>query len=176
MSDAVASSIMKHGHERYALMLKPPSGQNRRPEKLRFNLGLLFTPDGTEYCVQEARAKSMGLLGKKWPPPPSPLNSSAAASSSRDNGTSARGMSSKKVYAEPTVTIATKEALADVFGMYNSPEKTLRFGAPVGSKHAPVRKIEPTSSMKTIKAPTFEGSSTGGKGAGISYYGLNCDH
>jgi checkpoint serine/threonine-protein kinase len=25
---------------------------------------------------------------------------------------------------EPTVTINTKEALADVFGMYNSPEKT----------------------------------------------------
>ena len=26
--------------------------------------------------------------------------------------------------AEPTVTINTKEALDDVFGMYNSPEKT----------------------------------------------------
>ena len=41
---------------------------------------------------------------------------------------------------EPTVTLATKEALADVFGMYNSPDKTSKFGAP-GSKHAPVHTV-----------------------------------
>lgn len=44
--------------------------------------------------------------------------------------------------AEPTVTINTKEALADVFGMYNSPDKTKIFP---GSKHAPVKKIEPVT-------------------------------
>lgn len=44
--------------------------------------------------------------------------------------------------AEPTVTINTKEALADVFGMYNSPEKTKIIP---GSKHAPVKKIEPVT-------------------------------
>lgn len=43
---------------------------------------------------------------------------------------------------EPTVTINTKEALADVFGMYNSPDKTKVFP---GSKHAPVKKIEPVT-------------------------------
>jgi len=42
---------------------------------------------------------------------------------------------------EPTVTINTKEALADVFGMYNSPDKTLKIERP-GSKHAPVKKVE----------------------------------
>ena len=46
---------------------------------------------------------------------------------------------------EPTVTINTKAALADVFGMYNSPEKSMRFGPAAGSKHAPVRKIEPVA-------------------------------
>ena len=84
-------------------------------------------------------------------------------------------MSSKKVYTEPTVTIATKEALADVFGMYNSPEKTLRYGAPVGSKYAPVRKIEPASATKAIKAPNFEGSSASGKDAGRLRCDLHCD-
>ncbi|KAI6034825.1 hypothetical protein EDC04DRAFT_3034243 [Pisolithus marmoratus] len=43
---------------------------------------------------------------------------------------------------EPTVTINTKEALADVFGMYNSPDKTVKRSMP-GSKYAPVRKVEP---------------------------------
>ena len=42
---------------------------------------------------------------------------------------------------EPTVTLATKEALADVFGMYNSPERTSKFGT-VGSKHAPVHTVK----------------------------------
>lgn len=46
--------------------------------------------------------------------------------------------------AEPTVTINTKEALADVFGMYNSPDKTTKLMIP-GSKHAPLKKIEPVT-------------------------------
>lgn len=46
--------------------------------------------------------------------------------------------------AEPTVTINTKEALADVFGMYNSPEKTSNL-AVLGSKYAPLRKVEPVT-------------------------------
>lgn len=52
---------------------------------------------------------------------------------------------------DPTVTINTKEALKDVFGMYNSPEKTIKV-ARAGSKHAPVRKVEP------IGAPSVGGS------------------
>ena len=56
-----------------------------------------------------------------------------------------RGMNYVGGGAEPTVTLATKEALADVFGMYNSPEKSMRFGAALGSKHAPVRRVEPVT-------------------------------
>ena len=89
-----------------------------------------------EYSIQEARARFMGLLGKKWAPLP-PKNSR------------------KSLFygggAEPTVTINTKEALADVFGMYNSPDKTRSIGIP-GSKHAPLKKIEP---ITPIAQPRF---------------------
>ncbi|KZP23812.1 hypothetical protein FIBSPDRAFT_822968 [Athelia psychrophila] len=111
------------------LHIHAPADPRRRPERLRFNLSLLLTEDGTEYCAAEARARSMGLLGKKWAPDPGP------------SGLTNNSRKSVGMRYEPTVTINTKEALADVFGMYNSPEKTLRIERP-GSKHAPVTKIE----------------------------------
>lgn len=153
---AVLSSISKHGHDRYATIIAP-SSSSRKPEKLRFNLSLLFTEDGAEYCVQEARAKSMGLLGKRWPPPPPPTPDSPASVESTPDRHPVRRpelANTKKFYAEPTVTLATKEALADVFGMYNSPEKTLRFGAPAGSKYAPVRKVEPVTPLPSLTSFT----------------------
>jgi hypothetical protein len=101
-----------------------------------FDLTLLLEPDGTEYCFEEARARHLGLLGKKWPPPPPP---NAAASSSRatlgrdsiaregsvrvdfnDNGSKMARPSRRQ---SVTVTINTKQALEDVFDMYNSPVK-----------------------------------------------------
>ncbi|KAI0325547.1 hypothetical protein GY45DRAFT_220905 [Cubamyces sp. BRFM 1775] len=129
----------------YAPMRVPPV-PGRRPEKLRFNLSLLFTEDGVEYSMQEARARSMGLLGKKWGPPPEASRSRVAfAGAEEGKGNATKTMSRRfAAGAEPTVTLATKEALADVFGMYNSPEKSTRFGT-VGSKHAPVRRIEPVT-------------------------------
>ena len=91
-----------------------------------------------EYSIQEARTRFMGLLGKKWAPLPPP-NSSRFSRGLYGGG------------AEPTVTINTKEALADVFGMYNSPDKTRSMGLP-GSKHAPLKKIEP---ITPIAQPRF---------------------
>ncbi|EAU85384.1 other/BUB protein kinase [Coprinopsis cinerea okayama7 len=165
---------------RYALMLAPtPPG--KRPEKLKFNMGLLWTDDGVEYSIQEARARSMGLLGKKWgPPPPSelPYYASLAASSSSttpvdfndDNMKSTRTMGMRRRSmlggAEPTVTINTKEALADVFGMYNSPEKTHKFTP--GSKHAPLKKIEPATPM-VIPKPTFSNENENAKTPSLSF-------
>ncbi|KAF9450884.1 hypothetical protein P691DRAFT_725098 [Macrolepiota fuliginosa MF-IS2] len=133
---------------RYALMMAPPA-PGKRQEKLRFNLPLLFS-DGMEYSIQEARARSMGLLGKKWGPPPASEMPYSAVSSAQvdfnDDGLkTTKNMSRRRSLmagAEPTVTINTKEALADVFGMYNSPEKTRIIP---GSKHAPVKKIEPVT-------------------------------
>lgn len=95
--------------------------------------------------MQEARARSMGLLGKKWGPPPA-LERERRVGFSSDVGKNTKtGTRRPMVGAEPTVTLATKEALADVFGMYNSPEKSTRYGSLTGSKHAPVRKIEPVT-------------------------------
>ncbi|KII90027.1 hypothetical protein PLICRDRAFT_53147 [Plicaturopsis crispa FD-325 SS-3] len=145
---ANSTSLSGANHDRYLPMLAPPA-PGKRPEKLRFNLSLLFTEEGVEYSAAEARARSMGLLGKKWGPPPASELRSTSSTAVRvqfnDDGTRNRtgGLRRKSVMggAEPTVTINTKEALADVFGMYNSPEKTMRV-AP-GSKHAPVKRIEP---------------------------------
>ncbi|RDX57317.1 hypothetical protein OH76DRAFT_1451305 [Lentinus brumalis] len=134
----------------YAHMLAPPI-PGKRKEKLRFNLSLLFTEEGVEYSMQEARARSMGLLGKKWGPPPAPERDRRVGfSEDASKGTKTTMTRKFAAGAEPTVTIATKEALADVFGMYNSPEKSMRFGPAAGSKHAPVRKIEPVTPMAPL--------------------------
>ena len=139
-------------------------------------MGLLFTEEGVEYSIQEVRARSMGLLGKKWgPPPPSEssrfsTSSSSSSSSSlavdfNDDGhKSSRmkfgGRRSLLVGAEPTVTINTKEALADVFGMYNSPEKTTMLAVP-GSKHAPLKKIEPVTPVVPPRVAFLKESENG---------------
>ena len=129
-------------------MLAPPV-TGRRPEKLRLNLKLLFTEEGGEYSMPEARARSMGLLGKRWGPPPASELSRANSSTTRvnfnDDGTkNTRNYTAQKSLAggEPTVTINTKAALADVFGMYNSPEKSTRLSTMPGTKHAPVHAVE----------------------------------
>jgi checkpoint serine/threonine-protein kinase len=127
---------------------------------------LLFTSEGVEYSIQEARARSMGLLGKKWGPPPASEFSYSSASSSSSSSSmaavdfndSGRKTSRLKSHyrksllsgAEPTVTINTKEALADVFGMYNSPDKTSKLTVP-GSKHAPLKKVEPVTPLVAPK-------------------------
>ncbi|KAJ3504318.1 hypothetical protein NLJ89_g7994 [Agrocybe chaxingu] len=154
-----ATAFNSTPESRYALMLAPPA-PGKRPEKLRFNMSLLFTDERVEYSIQEARARSMGLLGKKWGPPPlsesmrfsessSSSSSSLAAVDFNDDGHKssrfkAIGRKSLMGGTEPTVTINTKEALADVFGMYNSPEKTTKSAIP-GSKHAPLKKIKPVT-------------------------------
>lgn len=145
-----SKNISNLAHNRYAPMLARPD-PGRRPEKLRLDFGLLFK-DGVEYSVQEARARSMGLLGKKWPPPaPTDLDLRRSGQSRvkfSDDGSgrtnTRRGLMPPP---EPTVTLATKEALADVFGMYNSPDRTSK----LGSKYAPVHtvKIVPRTASQT---------------------------
>ena len=75
---------------------------------------------------------------------------------------------------EPTVTINTKEALRDVFSMYNSPERTMKTGDMlIGTKHAPVRKLnlqmmqaKPRETLRKItelgdsEVPDSQGSSS----------------
>ncbi|CAK5268434.1 unnamed protein product, partial [Mycena citricolor] len=149
--------------ERYAAIFAPPA-PGKRPEKQMFDLTLLLSDK--EYCIEEARAKSMGLYGKSWAPPPPPSQfssatqpihsgaSSAASSSSlkvnfNDDGQSTSRLKSRRRSimggAEPTVTINTREALDDVFGMFNSPEKTAKLAAVVKK---PVTPMAPPSMRK----------------------------
>jgi checkpoint serine/threonine-protein kinase len=144
-------------------MLAPPA-PGKRPEKLRLHLDLLFTEEGGEYSMPEARARSMGLLGKKWGPPPASELSRDDSSTTRvnfndDGSKNTRSYTARRSLAgaEPTVTINTKAALADVFGMYNSPEKTTRHATMPGTKHAPVRAIEPVSPL-SLHPPTRSAS------------------
>jgi len=156
---------------RYAVMLAPPP-PDKKPEKFRCDMSLLFTAEGIEYSTQEVRARSIGLLGKKWgPPPPSEFSYSSASSSSSSSSSSTttvdfnykgektlRQKDIRKRFlsgAEPTVTINTKEALADVFGMYNSPDKTTKLALP-GSKHAPLKKVEPVTPLVPPKVTTLK--------------------
>lgn len=137
------------------MLAPPPAG--KRPEKLRLHLHMLFTEEGGEYSMPEARARSMGLLGKKWGPPPASELSRANVSTMRvnfndDGSKSTRNNTARRSLAgaEPTVTINTKAALEDVFGMYNSPEKSTRISAMPGTKHAPVRRVEPMSPLSLL--------------------------
>ncbi|KAF5382210.1 hypothetical protein D9615_004335 [Tricholomella constricta] len=127
---------------RYAAMLAPPD-PGKRPEQMRFNMSLLFTKEGGEFSIQEARARSMGLLGKKWGPPPASSSLLMPVEFNDDGMKPSMGGRRKSLLGggEPTVTINTKEALEDVFGMYNSPDRTIRT-AP-GSKYAPLREVKP---------------------------------
>ena len=95
-------------------MLAPPQ-PGKRKEQLRFNLDLLFTDKHVEYCIQEARVRSMGLLGKKWAPLPI-TNQQPSASSSKvqfsvaDSPDDNQRNTTRRNYIgggnEPTVTIA----------------------------------------------------------------------
>ncbi|KAK7050963.1 protein kinase [Paramarasmius palmivorus] len=150
---------IRDAKSRYEFMLAPPE-PGKRPEKYEFHLPLLYTEEHGEFCIEEARARSSGLLGKKWPPLPitqttKPTSSSAGSSQltvvykDEQRTGNTRNLKRKSMAGgEPTVTINTKEALADVFGMYNSPDRTTRVLA--GSKHAPVKRVEPMAPFARV--------------------------
>ncbi|KAJ7603143.1 Mad3/BUB1 homology region 1-domain-containing protein [Mycena polygramma] len=67
------ASLATTAESRYAHIFAPPL-PGKRPEKPQFDLSLLFSDK--EYCIEEARARSIGLYGKKWPAPepPAPIS------------------------------------------------------------------------------------------------------
>ncbi|KAI0032549.1 hypothetical protein K488DRAFT_49700 [Vararia minispora EC-137] len=161
--------------ERHAVM-RQPAAKTRRPEKLHLDLSALLPKEGGEYSLEEARARSMGLLGKKWALPtppfkpiPQPKPAPAPSALKRDATLTVDfndgGTKSSRNYLlrrsmglnEPTVTINTKEALAEVFGMYNSPDRTIRQGVP-GSKYAATRPVNHSMSPPPLPALTFASS------------------
>ena len=156
-SSSSSPAVIGTAASRYALMLAPPE-PGKRPEKLEFNLPLLYTEEHGEFCIEEARARSMGLLGKQWPALPTgsgKSNRSSRLTINFKDDRNTRSLKRKSIMggAEPTVTINTKEALADVFGMYNSPERTVK--TMLGSKHAPVTRVDAiTPFVAPSKPPT----------------------
>ena len=148
------SSSPKHSTaaSRYATMLAPPP-PGKRPEKLQFDMSLLYTEQSGEFCIEEARTRSMGLLRKEWATLPveslAPSRRSSSMPSKDPDATVRFDKRKSLMVGEPTVTINTREALEDVFGMYNSPERTIR----MGSKHAPVKKIDPAPMSRLTPSP-----------------------
>ncbi|KAL5504129.1 BUB1_2 [Sanghuangporus vaninii] len=155
-----------------ATMNAPPT-PGKKPERYQIDMSLLFK-DGQEFCIQEARAASLGLLGKKWGPPPlsengphQVLGSKQTTINLKDDGnrppTRTNNMRmnmnmTAQLADGPTVTINTKEAMKDVFGMYNSPDRTTK--AAPGTKFAPVKKLEPvleSQSRNGLKKITEQG-------------------
>lgn len=99
-----------------------------------FDLTLLLDPDGTEWSFMEARARHLGLLGKKWPALPMPNPAVTLLGPVPRNDTEVKERSVKVDFNDQgtkmakvarrqsvTVTINTKQALDDVLDMYNSP-------------------------------------------------------
>jgi checkpoint serine/threonine-protein kinase len=137
-----------------------------------FDLTLLLAPDGMEYSFREARARHLGLLDKKWPPPPPP---NAAASSSRaasgsdsfvkedsvkvDFNDSSSKLTKAARRQSVTVTINTKQALEDVFDMYNAPLEEEAANVSSGTVETPshLRTPAPPSS----RPPVFQDENAG---------------
>jgi checkpoint serine/threonine-protein kinase len=82
-----------------------------------------------EFSPDEARARALGLLGKKWAPPPVvvsvPVRDDTAHA--RTNDVTGKGSKKEKertmtmtMAGEPTVTVNTRAALGDVFEMFNT--------------------------------------------------------
>jgi checkpoint serine/threonine-protein kinase len=158
-------------HKRYAYIRAHLKGSGapapgKRAERFAYDFRKLYTLEGAEFSAEEARARSLGLYGKRWTPlesePPFTPEVAGARGAegdiSLDSSPPARVAvrfedgprnpggftTSAPLGAEPTMTINTKEALADVMQMYNSPERTARFAnKALGSKHAPLKRVEP---------------------------------
>ena len=163
----------KKSYDPYGYMstaLNAPPVPGKKAEKYQFDMSLLFK-DGQEFSVQEARAASLGLLGKKWGPPPKSepgphqghgvkqtaisLKEEGTKQSTRTNHMRMNMNMTAQLADGPTVTLNTKEALKDVYGMYNSPDRTTKTGnLAVGTKFAPVKKFEsltPSQPQQALK-------------------------
>lgn len=133
-------------------------------ERLQIDISILYLPDGTEINPIERRARDFGIADKKWPTPEQSGEQDKATNAQRNSskgdhearvdfdGTKAMSLANTLTgVRDATVTINTKEALMDVYGMYNSPTKSGNIGK------TPV----PISSRSNIQpAPTPSGAFT----------------
>jgi checkpoint serine/threonine-protein kinase len=145
-------------------------------EKLQINTSLLILADGTEIHPLELRARDFGVADKKWPPPSleeTMDQSSAMNGSINRNGLSGHALGDHEeqvdfegtkpmtlgstfaaMTREATVTINTKAALMDVYGMYNSPTKSMTTGRQMAAMRDPQELSAPTPSASAVKVNT----------------------
>ncbi|KAG8690730.1 hypothetical protein FRC11_009475 [Ceratobasidium sp. 423] len=109
----------------------PAPGPGKKAEQICLPLARLqaSVSGSEEYSPDEARARALGLLGKKWAPPPVvvavPVRDEAGGG--RMNDRTGKGGKKEKertmtmtIAGEPTVTVNTRAALGDVFEMFNT--------------------------------------------------------
>ncbi|KAH7341664.1 Mad3/BUB1 homology region 1-domain-containing protein [Rhizoctonia solani] len=109
----------------------PAPGPGKKAEQICLPLARLQASGSSleEYSPDEARARALGLLGKKWAPPPVimavPVRDDVGRGRAND-GTGKIGKKDKErtmtmtMAGEPTVTVNTRAALGDVFEMFNT--------------------------------------------------------
>jgi checkpoint serine/threonine-protein kinase len=144
------------------------SGSSKRPERLMFELSDLLSPSGVESSFEEIRLRKMGLLNKRWTlaeePPAVAASSDESVQTDDEQGpeeriavkfndqdenqgpTRRKPSASRQMTFEPTVTLNTKAALNDVYGMFNSPEKTRKLSAAM-IKEVSTQESRPSSSL-----------------------------
>ncbi|CAE6343568.1 unnamed protein product [Rhizoctonia solani] len=109
----------------------PAPGPGKKAEQICLPLARLQASGSSleEFSPDEARARALGLLGKKWAPPPVvvsvPVRDDTAHA--RTNDVTGKGSKKEKertmtmtMAGEPTVTVNTRAALGDVFEMFNT--------------------------------------------------------
>ncbi|KAG8747306.1 hypothetical protein FRC10_001485 [Ceratobasidium sp. 414] len=117
----------------------PAPGPGKRAEQICLPLARLQASSSSsadapqELSPDEARARALGLLGKKWAPPPVVVAVPVRDGAIRGSTTGIGGKGARKekertmtmtMAGEPTVTVNTRAALGDVFEMFNtSPAK-----------------------------------------------------
>ncbi|CAE6354199.1 unnamed protein product [Rhizoctonia solani] len=109
----------------------PAPGPGKKAEQICLPLARLQASGSSleEYSPDEARARALGLLSKKWPPPPVVLAVPVRDDTVRGRANDGTGKVGKKekertmtmtMAGEPTVTVNTRAALGDVFAMFNT--------------------------------------------------------
>lgn len=149
-------------------------------ERLQIDIALLILPDGTEIHPLERRARDFGVADKKWPSPgpelapnPSGTNPSSSMFKSGEietrvdfEGTKPMTISNTNftnMTRDATVTINTKEALMAVYGMYNSPTKSISSDKAFAAIMDPGKADVPTPMPATANAVHDENAGTAKK-------------
>jgi checkpoint serine/threonine-protein kinase len=159
-------------------------------ERLQIDISLLILPDGTEIHPLERRARDFGVADKKWPSPgpelaPNPARTNPSLSQSGDietrvdfEGTKPMTISNTNftnMTRDATVTINTKEALMAVYGMYNSPTKSISSDKAFAAMMDPRNADVPIPTPALAHAARNENAGTAKK-LGMSVPCMMCSH